>query len=243
MIDYVTSDYIPADVPPAIVEFADKKLKKYSHYPKNRAIRYLTSWKKDLELYLLLERFEEPLISKTKLFPRTTILVYDCHEARMPTIDEIWDINLFIPKYLMNAKIKSEHVCHRDLEAYNQHNMPNLDNKKEKYFTPNYIPKAVVQYINEKYPVSWYPGLYNRYTKYLSTYEDRYEVYFVYWANPKDKNSKETNSSMGKYVLYDCKTVRGYKDNKERIDISCLIPADEQYYSKAKPTFCKSQKK
>ena len=231
-------DYIPPDIPPAVVQFADEKYRK----PNNatRWIRYMTIYKGNLEVYAT--KWNEP---RPEFDPKTgertfyltglpSIIIYDCHTARKPTMEEVWDIDWFMPKYLYNAKIKSEHLCHRDLKAYNQHNTPNLYKKKVKYYTPRYIPKPVLKYINKQYPVSWTPGTYDRYVKYLTTYDDKYEVYFVYW---KDPNSDW--HSVGKYVLYDCQNVRGYKDNKERIDLIFL--KSKTYDSTAIPNFCKSK--
>ena len=228
-------DYIPPDIPPAIVKYADEHYKKPEDAV-SRVFKYLTVWKGNLELYITDWRYKslgndprtgEPIM---RIVGLPTVLVYDCKDVRRPILEEMRDIYYFLPIYLKN--INSEHICHRDLETFNKYKTPNPYKQKPKYVTPKYIPKPVVKYVNDKYPVSWYPGFNTRYIKYLTTYEDKYETYIVFWENPKTKKQ-----SFGKYVLFDCKNVREYQNNKEKIDLIFL--SQNQYESTAKPNFCK----
>lgn len=226
-------NYIPPDIPPAVVRFADK------YYKNNNDIRgywlkYLTVWKGSLEVYAA-GRINQSNADKTfKLTGLPTVFLYDCHDVRRPTLTEVRDIHWFMPKYITSSEIKSEHLCHRDLESFNQHTVPNPYNKKVKYLTPGYIPKTVIEYANQMYPISWQPGAYYRYIRYLTVYENKYEVYFLYWDEPHNNNR-----SKKKYILYDCRNAREYQNNKERVDLESL--GSGNYDSLAKPTFCSSK--
>ena len=230
-------DYIPQDIPPAIVKYADEHYKKPEDAT-GKYYKFLCTWKGNLEVYIATWRYKslgpdkrgQPILRPTGL---PTVLLYDCHDVRRPTLEETWDIHFFMPMYYIQSK-KAEHICHRDLEAFKDYKTPNPYKQRPKYITPRYIPKTVVKYVNQQYPISWYPGYNTRYTKYLTTYQDKYEVYFVYWANPKTKKR-----SIGKYVLFDCENVRGYKDNKERVNL--IFSAPIQYKSNLIPAFCKDK--
>ena len=237
-------DYIPPDIPPAIVEYEHNR---HSNLPKDVSgywFKYMTVWKGNLELYFAdlaynpLEPDPKTGESQYRKIGLPNVLIYDCHDVRRPTITEIHDIHWFMPKYITQGSVKSEHLCHRDLEAFNQHNTPNPYKQKVKYFTPKYIPKPVVEYINEIFTISWQPGTNERYVKYLTTYENKYEVYFVYW-----KDAKSHKQSQGKYILYDCKNAREYQNNKERMELMDLKSYEERYNSAAKPTFCSTKYK
>ena len=233
-------DYIPPDIPPAIVKFADEHYKKPPEDAVGKYYKFLCVWKGNFEIYIMKWRYKslgldetgQPILRYTGL---PTIFLYDCHDIKKPTLEEIRDIHYFMHRYT-SGNLQSEHLCHRDLEAFKNYKTPNPYKHKPKYITPKYVPKAVIGYINKKYPTSWYPGLNTRYTKYMATYENKYEVYLVYWTNPKTQDHSD-----GKYILYDCENIREYKDNKERIDLIFLKP--EKYNSNDKPTYCSAKKK
>ena len=236
-------DYIPPDIPPAVVEFVHNHNKNLPEEVTGHWFKYLTVWKGNIEVYATQFNFKPlPPDPKTgekqfRIIGLPTILLYDCHDVRRPTLNEQHDISWFMPKYIVSSKIKSEHLCHRDLEAYNLHNTPNpYKTAKPKYFTPKYIPRSVVEYVNQKFTISWQPGANHRYIKYLTTYENKYEVYLVFWKAPNSDNHSES-----KYILYDCKNAREYKNNKERIELGSL--GASKYESKEKPTFCSSKVK
>lgn len=232
-------DYIPPDIPPAIIKYADEH---YKHPPEDaigRKFKYLTVWKGNLELYNIDWSYKslgndprtgQPIMRQIGL---PSVYIYDCHDVRRPTIPEIHDIHFFMGKYFVR-NLQSEHICHRDLEAFKKFKTPNPYKQKPKYDTPKYIPKPVVKYINKQYPVSWHPDANIRYVKYLMTYNDKYEVYFVYWRNPITQEH-----SKGKYVLYDCKNVRESKDIKEYFDLYSVKKVGDQYISNEKPLFCR----
>ena len=228
-------DYIPPDIPPAIIKYADEHFKK-PEKATGRWFKYLTIWKGNLEVYITDWKYKKEYNPKTghpieHVTGLPYVLIYDCHDVRRPTLEETRDIHFFIPAY--SAKnLRIEHLCHSDLEAFNQYETPNPYKQKPKYVTPKYIPKHVVKYVDEKYPVSWYPWTYVRHIKYLTTYKNKYEAYIVFWTNPKTKKQ-----SLGKYILYDCENVREFKDEKERIDLTIL--KSNQYKSTSIPNFCK----
>ena len=234
-------DFIPSDIPPAVVEYAHNHNKNLPEEITGLGFKYLTVWKGNLEVYAA-DFIYKPLPPDPKTGEKQfwkvglpNVLIYDCRSVRKPTIKEYYDISWFLPKYLRYTQ--SEHICHRDLDPFKQYKTPNpYKEHRPKYVTPKYIPKTVTKYINKEYPLSWYPGTYIRYTKYLTTYDNKYEVYFVYWFN-----SKTQEYSRGKHILYDCKTVREYQNNKERIDLYNIMDSDKKYKSNALPNFCKAK--
>ena len=231
----------PPDIPQAVINLVDTNYRNSSDDIVGRWFKYLTIWKGNLEVYITGFRYKplppdpktgEPVFRITGL---PQIIIYDCHEARRASLEEVWDIHSFMNKYYIK-NLQSEHLCHKDIEAFKAYKTPNpYKQHKPQYVTPKYIPKSVVKYINKQFPISWYPNTYIRYTKYLTTYKNEYEVYFVYWLNPIT-NEK----SNGKYVLYDCENSRSFKNNHERIDLIFLHT--NPYNSDAQPTLCKNKK-
>lgn len=184
-------DYIPPDIPKAVVEFVDKNFFKQPDL-KGKIIKYLTTYN-GKELYALAWVYYSYTNSG-----RIQLLVYDCHDARRATLEEERDFSLLMPKYL-SGFVKQEHLCHRDQKAFNQHTTPEDYLIKVKHVTPKYIPKAVVEYIDNNYPDSKYPGATKRTIKYIASWEN-YEAYRVHWESPKGQNSYST-------LVYDCKDV------------------------------------
>ena len=58
-------------------------------------------------------------------------------------------------------------------------------------------------YVDEHTKDSWYPGTTKRYIKYLTAYNNKYEVYYVYWVEPFNKRKSNIRP-----LLYDCSRVR-----------------------------------
>ena len=187
-------DYIPPDIPPAIVKFADEHYKKPPEATR-RWFKYLTVWN-DQELYAMDWSYNETLQTGYPF-----IFVYDCHDARMLKKEEWQNAYFIITKYL-TSYTKEEHLCHRDKKAFNQHTKPSDYNKKVKHVTPKYIPEAVTAYVDTRYKDGWYPGATKRYIKYLTTWQEN-EVYFVYWASSRPKRRSNIRP-----LLYDGQKVK-----------------------------------
>ena len=189
-------DYIPPDIPPAIIEFANEKYKNPSNAI-GRWFKYLTHIN-NVELYAMNWNYNEPRVTGYPF-----IFVYDCHEVHRITKQEWQDMDFayIYPKYI-SQYAREEHLCHRNLKAFNKHTKPRDYNKKVKHITPKYIPYKVVKYIDEKSNDSKYPGTTKRYIKYLTTMDDKYEVYYVYWTEPLNKRKSNIRP-----FLYDCKKV------------------------------------
>lgn len=190
-------DYIPPDIPPAVVKYADENYK----MPNNairRWFKYLTHIN-NVELYAMDWDYSEPRLSGY-----ANIFIYDCHDVHKITKQEWQDMEFgyLYPKYLSQYKLE-EHICHKDLKSFNMHTKKSEFNKKVKHITPKYIPKNVVKYVDEKMEDSWYPGTTKRYIKYLTTFNDKYEVYFVYWTEPFNKRKSNIRP-----LLYDCNKIR-----------------------------------
>ena len=189
-------DYIPPDIPPAIVKFADENYKNPIDAI-GRWFQYLTHVN-NVELYAMSWNYNE---SRKTGYPQ--ILVYNCHDVHRTTKQEWQDLNLSLiyPKYI-SQYTREEHICHRDLKAFNQHTKPGDYKKRVKHITPKYIPQKVIKYIDKNLKDSWYPGTTKRYIKYLTTYNDKYEVYYVYWSEPSNKRK-----SAIRPLFYDCNEV------------------------------------
>ena len=190
-------DYIPPDIPPAIVKYADEKYKKPKE-AKSRWFHYLTHIN-NVELYAMDWNYDTARFTGYPF-----IFVYDCHNVHRITKQE-WldmDISIIYPKYI-SQYAKEEHLCHKNLKAFNQHTKPSDYKKKVKHITAKYIPSEVVNYIDKNTKDSWYPGATKRYIKYLTTFENKSEVYFVYWT---DLFNKKTSNIRP--FLYDCNKVR-----------------------------------
>ena len=175
-------DYIPPDIPPAIVKYADEHYKKPED-AERRWFKYLTIWNNQ-ELYAMNWSYEQPLIIGDPF-----VFAYDCHEVRRLTKNEVKETHFLVTKYL-TSYAKEEHMCHRDKRAFNQHTKPSDYNKKVKHITPKYIPKTVVEFIDKRYKDSWYPGATKRFIKYLTTWQNN-EVYFVYWYSSHPKRPSQ----------------------------------------------------
>lgn len=189
-------DYVPNDIPKAIIKFADENL----HAPdgaKVRWFRYLKEWN-GLELYAMDWSYNEPL--NTGL---PQLLIYDCHDARRATKEEFLDIQKenIIVKYVTSFP-REKHLCHLNKKAFNMHTKENDYNIKVKHISPKYIPKEIIEYADNHYKDSLYPGADKRLLKYLTTWEN-YEVYILYWNSKKYKRK-----STPRLLMYDGKNVK-----------------------------------
>jgi hypothetical protein len=172
-------DYIPADIPKAVVKYADEHINKPENLAK-RKFRYVCEWK-GLELY-----FMYYVIKGDDSIYSSHVIPYDCHEVvKIKNKNNQYDMRLAATEHIGKYTL-AEHVCHRDKRAFNRHTKPSDYDIKIRHIAPRYIPQAVIEYIDKRYPDSMYPGATRRRIKYFTTWKD-YEVYIVYWYSFKPR--------------------------------------------------------
>ena len=86
-------DYIPPDIPPAIVEYADEHSKNPSDAIR-RWFMYYTAWN-NKEVYLMFWNFQEPRDVGLPI-----PLLYDCQNVRKLNIDEYKQFRKIMPLYI-----------------------------------------------------------------------------------------------------------------------------------------------
>lgn len=187
---------IPPDIPPAIVKYAKEHIVK-PNGAKRMWFKYLTIWN-GKELYITNYTFGDPLLNSR--YP--SAILYDCQEACGVTKKEqqIIDKSYMVPKY-MSSFAKQEHLCHRNKRAYNRHTVPSDYDIEVKHINKDFIPKAVVEYVDTHYKDSWYPGTDKRIINYIATWNE-YEAYTVYWESKRYRRR-----SNPRPLLYDGKKV------------------------------------
>lgn len=104
-------DYIPPDIPPAIVKYADEHSKN-PPYAIKRWFMYYTAWN-NKEVYLMFWDFD-----KTRCMGQPIPLLYDCQNVRRLNLEEYKEFRKIMPQYLNVSE--RPHLCNKDPGFYHQ---------------------------------------------------------------------------------------------------------------------------